>query len=314
MEPKATLTAEARILLEAVLTRRPRLMQARLRPKIERVVSLLVRESGAAAAGEDAVKEALRLVMPRSMEGTFARLANLDANRDFRAAMTDTNAYFALPRQVKRWPPVPFTPEKPPAATNVLAFCASPRKGGNTEVMVAAAAAGARGAGASVTQINLRQLNYKYCNACRKCKDPDYRRYCSLNDDMTALYPRIAAADAFIFGFPVYSESHCGQLAAFFDRWDPFLWRKFGVKRGMVIAGWGGPGLENYDHLVEHVMFILKIHQIETVEAISANRLIGKLRGLDESRRAILLRHPDELAKIEAAGRALVTGTPGGED
>ncbi len=33
---------------------------------------------------------------------------------------------------------------------------------------------------------------------------------------MEELYPRIAAADAVIIGFPVYTETHCGQLAAFF--------------------------------------------------------------------------------------------------
>ena len=77
----------------------------------------------------------------------------------------------------------------------------------------------------------------------------------------------------------------------------------------MVIAGWGGPNLDSYDHIIEHVMFILAIHQIETVEAISACRLVGKLRGLDENRKAILLRYPDELKKVYEAGKALITGT-----
>ena len=56
-------------------------------------------------------------------------------------------------------------------------------------------------------------------------------------------------------------------------------------------------------------MFILKIHQVETVEAISACGLIGKLRGLDENGRAILLKYPGELEKVRNAGRALVLGS-----
>lgn len=190
-----------------------------------------------------------------------------------------------------------------------MAFCASPRKDGNTEVMVDAAQRGATEAGARVEKVNLRSLKYQYCAGCRKCKDADFADYCSIKDDMTDLYPKIAGADAIIVGFPVYSETHCGQLAAFFDRWDPFFWKEFGPKRGMVIAGWGGPSPDAYDHLIEHVMFILAIHQIETVEAISACRLIGKLRGLDENRKAILLRYPEELQKIYQAGKALVSGS-----
>jgi multimeric flavodoxin WrbA len=301
-------TDDAHNLLETVLTRRPRMTQARLRPRIERAVRLLLMEQGARTADVETVKEALRLVMPRSMEGTFERLADPAANLTFRAAMTDLDAYYALPRPVRRWPSVRFTPEKPPAETNVMAISASPRLHGNTAAMVDAALAGAAASGARTEKINLCQVNYKYCISCRKCKEPDYPRYCSIDDDMTALYPRIAAADAFILGFPVYSESHCGQLAAFFDRWDPFFWRKFGDKRVMLIAGWGGPGAENYDHVMEHVMFILKIHQIETVEPIAACRLIGKRRGLDEDRQAIISHYPEELDKIYRAGENLVTG------
>jgi len=301
-------TEDARRIFETVLTRRPGMTQARLRPKIERVVSLLLAEQGNRVADAETVKAALRLVMPRSMEGTFQRLEDPAANLDFKAAMTDLDAYYALPRTVTRWPSVTFTPEKPPTETRVMAITASPRKHGNTSAMVDAALAGAAASGARTEQVSLRKLKYKYCNSCRKCKEPDYQRYCSIDDDMTELYPRIAAADAFIFGFPVYSESHCGQLAAFFDRWDPFLWRKFGQKRALLIAGWGGPSPENYDHIMEHVMFILKIHQIETVEAVSAGRLIGKRRGLDEDRRAIISHYPAELDKIYRAGENLVTG------
>jgi len=303
------LTGDAHQLLEMVLARRPRMTQARLQPKIERAVRLLLTEQGGRAADTGVVKAALRLVMPRSMEGTFERLENPGANQGFKAAMTDLDAYYALPRPVRRWPSIDFTPEKPPAETSVMAFCASPRRRGNTAAMIDAALAGAAASGARTEKISLSQVKYKFCISCRKCKQPDYPRYCSIDDDMTALYPRIAAADAFIFGFPVYSESHCGQLATFFDRWDPFFWHKFGDKRALLIAGWGGPGAENYDHIMEHVMFILKIHQIETVEAVSAGRLIGKRRGLDEDRRAIMSHYPEELEKIYRAGQNLVTGT-----
>ncbi len=307
---KPALDEAAKTLLDGVLERRPLMMQARLRPKIERVIGLLLSEKKASEADAETVKEALRLVIPRSMETTFSRLENPDGYQaDFRRAMVDLDAYFALPRPVKRWPPAALPPKKPASEMKVMAFCASPRKNGNTEIMIDEALRGVADAGASFEKIRLQSLKFRFCTACRRCKEPDFQDYCPIKDAMTDIYPKIAAADAVIIGFPVYTETHCGQLAAFLDRWDPFLWKKFKPKRGMVIGGWGGPDVDTYDHIIEHLMFILKIHRIETVEAISAGRLIGKFQGLDSDRRAILRRYPEELKKVYDAGRALVEGT-----
>jgi NAD(P)H-dependent FMN reductase len=304
------MTDDAGVLVSAVLDRRPVMSRRLLAAKLDRVLTLLLKEYGAGVADLATVKEAMKLVIPRSLETTFIRLEDpARYKRIIRDGMDNLEAYYAMPRLIKRWPPVPLKPVKPSSETKILAFCASPRRKGNTEVMVDEAIAGARSAGASVVKIRIDDLKLKFCKGCRKCKDAEFKDYCTINDDMTELYPRIASADAIIIGFPVYTESHCGQLAAFFDRWDPFLWKKFGTKRAMVIGGWGFPEISTYDHLIEHVMFILKIHQVETVEAISACGLIGKLRGLDENGRAILLKYPGELEKVRNAGRALVLGS-----
>lgn len=307
LEPQ--LNEQARILLDAVLERRPVMARGRTRDKLFRVLSLLMKEKGFGTADAAVLKEALSLVVPRSLEATYTRLEDPGRyKRIIRDAMTDLDAYYAMPREIKRWPPVPFKADKLPSQTKVIAFCASPRKNGNTEVMVDEAIAGVVSAGANVEKVRLQALKMRFCTGCRRCKDADFVEYCTIKDDMTALYPKIAAADAIVIGFPVYTETHCGQLAVFFDRWDPFLWKKFGSKRAMVIAGWGFPEITTYDHVIEHVMFILRIHNIETVEAVSACGLIGKLRGLDVDGKAILLRYPDELRKVREAGRALVKG------
>ncbi|MCX8125589.1 MAG: flavodoxin family protein [Dehalococcoidia bacterium] len=306
---RAELDGGARVLLDAVLERRPAMVRSKIREKLFRVLSLLAKEKGVSKVDVALVKEALSLVLPQSLEATYMRLEDPDRyRRVIRDAMVDLDAYYNMPRQVKRWPPVEFKPEKPPSETKVIAFCASPRKNGNTEVMVDEAIAGAASTGALVEKVRLQELRMHFCTGCRRCKDADFAEYCAIKDDMTALYPRIAAADAVIIGFPVYTETHCGQLAAFFDRWDPFLWKKSRPKRAMVIGGWGFPEVTIYDHIIEHVMFILHIHNIETVEAISACGLIGKLRGLDENGKAILSRYPTELAKVREAGYALVVG------
>jgi len=124
---------------------------------------------------------------------------------------------------------------------------------------------------------------------------------------MAPLYPRIVACDAMIIGFPVYSARECAQLATFMDRWD--CMRRFEpAKRGMVIGTWGLPVMDAYDHVVEYIMLKINVHGVETVEAISACGLGGMLRGLDENRKAIILRYPKELEKSYQAGKSLVTG------
>ncbi|MEW6142810.1 MAG: flavodoxin family protein [Chloroflexota bacterium] len=309
---ESQLNERASTLLNAILERQPAMAQGRIRDRLFRVLSLLMVEKGLASADAATLKEALALVIPRSLQATFTRLEDPGRyKRIIRDAMVDLDAYYAMPREIKRWTPVHFKSDKPPSGMRVIAFCASPRKNGNTEVMIDEAIAGAASAGAQVEKVRLQSLKMRFCTGCRKCKDADFVEYCAIKDDMTALYPKIAAADAIVIGFPVYTETHCGQLAAFFDRWDPFLWKKFGSKRAMVIGGWGFPEITTYDHVMEHVMFILRIHNIETVEAVSACGLIGKLRGLDEDGKAILLRYPGELRKVYEAGRILVTGRQG---
>jgi hypothetical protein len=74
----------------------------------------------------------------------------------------------------------------------------------------------------------------------------------------------------------------------------------------MVIGTWGYPYINTYDHVIESVISTLNLHKVETIEAISACGFEGILHGLDEKRRGVILRHPKQLKKAYAAGRALV--------
>jgi hypothetical protein len=55
-------------------------------------------------------------------------------------------------------------------------------------------------------------------------------------------------------------------------------------------------------------MVVLKLHKIETVEAISACGFEGILHGLDEKKRGTIEKFPQELRKAYEAGVGLVTG------
>jgi len=237
----------------------------------------------------------------------------------FKKLTTETyenmEAYKARPINVRRWDLIDGPkPSKAPEQMKVLAFCASPRKNGNTDLLVEEALKGVVSTGAQTEKIMLQRLKLKYCIGCRRCKDGDFEQMCTVKDDMTELYPKINDADAIIIGFPIYTGRECAQLSTFFDRWDCFVRAKHQDprqwdKRGMVIGTWGFSTIDSYDDIVENMMILLKMHGIETVEALSACGFEGMLHGLDENRKGVIAQYSELMKKSFDAGVTLVTGS-----
>jgi multimeric flavodoxin WrbA len=101
----------------------------------------------------------------------------------------------------------------------ILAVVGSPRKGGNTDVLVSKMAEGAGAAGAQVEVIRLGELQIRECDGCQAC----WRgRPCSKKDDMREIYPKIAASGTIIFGTPVYWYGPTALMKAFIDRFVYF--------------------------------------------------------------------------------------------
>jgi len=311
------LTKEGQEALEAVFRNRPPIMQERERKRVFRALSLIMNERGWKEAGREQVVEAAELVLPPSYKGNFRRLEDPAA---FKRLLVDNffdrEAYYTMPIQVRRWD-IPGSKAVPRSAEmKVLAICASPRVGGNTDTLIDEALRGAQDAGAAVEKIRLQKIKLRFCTHCAKCREPDFEGFCVLKDDMSVyVYQKMAEAGAIIIGFPIYIDRECGQLATFFDRWYcmPVTGRRTPGARlegrlGMVIGTWGAAWVDAYDHLIEHVINILHVNSITTVEALSACGFEGMLHGLDDKRKARIRAFPAELEKAYQAGRALVTG------
>jgi multimeric flavodoxin WrbA len=104
----------------------------------------------------------------------------------------------------------------------VLGIVGSPRKGGNTEIMVEEALATARKAGAETEIVLVADKKIAGCDACRTCFETDE---CRIKDDMQPLYEQMEEADAIILGTPVYFHNVSAQLKAIMDRTFVFLIR-----------------------------------------------------------------------------------------
>ena len=101
----------------------------------------------------------------------------------------------------------------------VLAIVSSPRKNGNTELLVDEFIKGAKEAGHSVEKLCLREKKLAPCLACEACLNNGGT--CVQKDDMAEILEQIIAADVIVLSTPVYYYSVCAQLKMMIDRTLP---------------------------------------------------------------------------------------------
>ncbi len=101
----------------------------------------------------------------------------------------------------------------------VIVIESSPNRDGLTAACAAAAAEGARSAGAEVERVRLNDLDIAACEACGNgwgiCR-AEHR--CKQDDAFNALHERVAAADALVIVTPVYWHEPSESAKRFFDR------------------------------------------------------------------------------------------------
>lgn len=83
----------------------------------------------------------------------------------------------------------------------LLAIQGSPRKGGNTEILLDEAIRGAMDGGAQVEKVELRLLNITPCLELYECKRTGM---CAIKDDMTGLYSKIDSCQRLILASPIF--------------------------------------------------------------------------------------------------------------
>ena len=101
---------------------------------------------------------------------------------------------------------------------NILILSASPRRGGNSDMLCDAFMKGALEAGHHVEKVALREKSIHPCLGCEACQNT---HICVQQDDMAALLDALAAADVVVMATPVYFYTLCAQMKAFIDRTFP---------------------------------------------------------------------------------------------
>jgi multimeric flavodoxin WrbA len=111
----------------------------------------------------------------------------------------------------------------------VLGIMGSPRRQGNTEILLDKALEGATEAGAEVEKVLVSNLKISPCLEIYAClKDGN----CSIKDDMQLLYTKLLEADHIIFASPIFFYSVTSQAKAVIDRCQALWVRRHVLRMG----------------------------------------------------------------------------------
>jgi len=184
----------------------------------------------------------------------------------------------------------------------VLGIVGSPRRGGNTEIMVDEVLRGAKEAGATVDKVILSELDIAPCEACMACEDTGQ---CTIADDMEGLLLRMEHSYVWVLGTPVYWWGPSAQFKLFLDRWYSkiFLPLDKAMLKGrrvvlVVPMGEADPGTARHVvGMLTDALAYLEAELFATVLAPGVNDP-GEVR-----------KYPDVLAAARRAGREAVCTT-----
>jgi multimeric flavodoxin WrbA len=121
-----------------------------------------------------------------------------------------------------------------------IAFLGSPRKDGNTDLLLQEAVKGIESTGLTVKTFRLNLMDIKPCQNCGGC---DETGECIINDDMADIYPEIRAADRIILASPIFFFSVSSQTKILIDRCQSFWCEKYLLKRPIIEGEYGRKGL-----------------------------------------------------------------------
>ena len=179
----------------------------------------------------------------------------------------------------------------------ILGIVGSPRKGGNTEVLVGRMLSAARAAGAATDLVRLRDKTIHECQGCHACWKG---RPCVRHDDMNGLYGQLAESDVLVLGTPVYWYGPTALMKAFIDRLAYFNCPdnrpKIAGKAVALAVPYEETDPATAAGVVEFFEKCCKYLQV---------RLVGRVIAPGVSEIGDILKHPDRLHEAEALGRRL---------
>jgi multimeric flavodoxin WrbA len=183
----------------------------------------------------------------------------------------------------------------------VLIVLGSPRKKGNTDLLVERIAKGIANAGGSVETVRLEGRDIHPCIGCGGCEKEGR---CVILDDMQQMYDKIDHADRIVIASPIYFYSVTAQTKAFIDRCQAMWSRKYILSRRRPATGIEKKGYlvsvaaTKGERVFESAILTVK-YAFDAMDFEYGGEFV--VRGVDS--KGAILAMPDVLAQAEEFGR-----------
>lgn len=187
----------------------------------------------------------------------------------------------------------------------LLALYTSPRRGGNTFLLLDALVEGAESKGLRVVRFYTADMSFGPCRECNACmKDGE----CVQKDDMQRIYPHLLQAGALALAAPIFSMNICAQAKALIDRCQRFYSTRYVLKikavdpvfekerRGFFISCCGRDVPETFDCAMPTIKYFWHVIQVRERESLTFS-------GVDDI--GDILRVEGALEKARALGESL---------
>lgn len=195
----------------------------------------------------------------------------------------------------------------------ILAIHGSPRKNGNSEILLDAFIKGisqAKGdrnnfSEIKIEKIRLPELNFSPCRECGGC---EIKEECVLEDDFkNLLTPKIFLTDLLVVSTPIFFYSHTAYVQAFFERFQAFWARKYVWKlphpfnkkpKGILFSLGATKGAKLFEGLIRSYKYVL--------DTIYGN-YVGGLFFRSIEKKGEILKFPEYLEKAQNLGREIIS-------
>ena len=189
--------------------------------------------------------------------------------------------------------------------TQVLGISGSPRRSGNTELLIREFMRGAEDAGYKTELVILNELKISPCTSCGSCQKTGK---CIIDDDMQLMHKKLLEADCIVFASPIYFCGVSAQLKSFIDRCQTLWSRKYVLKKALISPDKGKrpgyfistAGSKDYNEVFEGAIFTVKAI-FNTLDI----KYTGELLFKDMEDRGDILKHPDLLKTAFETGSSV---------
>lgn len=186
----------------------------------------------------------------------------------------------------------------------VLGIHGSPRRGGNTELLLKEFLRGCMDGRAEVEEVFLRELKISPCLEIYACKK---NGECSIQDDMKPLYQKLVEADILAVASPVFFFAVSAHLKAMIDRCQALWARKYLLGQAVAPGRTGRKGIflavggANLGKIFDGPLLTMK-YFFDALDRTFDRALLYK--GVDE--KGEIRHHPTAMAEAYALGKKIV--------